>query len=178
MALPLVGIAFGALLGFDTFPTLFATVPGIVCLTLGVVLMLAAQRWNARLVRRAQPRDAAPGLELDLTAIAMAGGGSIARARELVRVSEGRYGLDRQGSEEAVEGILDLSARAGVPAVELLLSEADQRRRDARSDGQRRTATLAVTLMLPLGLCVLPAFMLVGVAPLLLSVVSSTFGAL
>jgi tight adherence protein B len=28
--------------------------------------------------------------------------------------------------------------------------------------------------MLPLGLCVLPAFMLVGVAPLLLSVLSST----
>lgn len=178
MALPLVGIVFGALLGFDTLPTLFATVPGAVCLSLGVVLMLAAQRWNARLVRRAAPRDAAPGLALDLTAIAMAGGGSMARARELVRVSEGRYGLDGRESEEAVDRILDLSARAGVPAVELLLSEADQRRRDARSDGQRRAATLAVTLMLPLGICVLPAFMLVGVAPLLLSVVSSTFGAL
>jgi tight adherence protein B len=32
--------------------------------------------------------------------------------------------------------------------------------------------------MLPLGLCVLPAFMLLGVAPLLLAIVSSTFESL
>ena len=70
--------------------------------------------------------------------------------------------------------MLDLSSRAGVPAAELLRSEAEQLRRDARSAGQRRAATLSVTLMLPLGLCVLPAFMLVGVVPLLISVLSST----
>jgi len=178
MALPVVGVVFGALMGFDTLSTLFATTPGLVCLAAGTVLMLVAQRWNARLVRKAQPTDAAPGMQLELTAIAMAGGGSIDRARALVRGAETRYGLVGQKSENAVEQILDLSARAGVPAVELLLSEADQQRRDARSDGQRKVATLGVTLMLPLGLCVLPAFMLLGVAPLLLSVVSSTFGTL
>jgi tight adherence protein B len=178
MALPAVGVVFGAVLGFDTLPTLFATMPGLVCLAGGVLLMLGANRWNARLIRGAQPTDAAPGLNLELTAIAMTGGGSIDRARELVRAVEDRYGIEHSQSGDAVERILDLSARAGVPAVELLLSEADQQRRDARSDGQRKSATLSVTLMLPLGLCVLPAFMLVGVAPLLLSVVSSTFSTL
>jgi tight adherence protein B len=178
MALPVVGVVFGALMGFDTLSTLFATMPGLMCLTAGAILMLVAHRWNARLVRKAQPTDAAPGLELELTAIAMAGGGSIDRARALVRAAEARYGLDEPKPGDAVERILDLSARAGVPAVELLLSEADQERRDARSVGQRKAATLGVTLMLPLGLCVLPAFMLLGVAPLLLSVVSSTFGTL
>jgi len=178
MVLPVVGVVFGALLGFDTLPTLFATMPGLVCLAGGAMLMLVAHRWNARLVRSAQPTDAAPGLDLELTAIAMAGGGSIDRARALVRAIEDRYGIEQSKSGDAVERILDLSARAGVPAAELLLSEADQQRRDARSDGQRRSATLGVMLMLPLGLCVLPAFMLVGVAPLLLSVVSSTFGTL
>jgi tight adherence protein B len=40
--------------------------------------------------------------------------------------------------------------------------------------GERKAATLAVTLMLPLGLCILPAFMVLGVAPLLIAVISST----
>jgi tight adherence protein B len=177
MILPLVGLVFGALMGFDTLATLLGTVPGLVCLGVGASLMLAAHRWNARLVRRAETADASPGLHVELTAIAMSGGGSIARARALVTAAVDRYGLSAAGSDRLIKRILDLSERAGVPAVELLLSEADQQRRDARGDGQRKAATLSVTLMLPLGVCVLPAFMLVGVAPLVLSVLSSTLSA-
>jgi tight adherence protein B len=76
--------------------------------------------------------------------------------------------------EAAISGVLALSRAAGVPAADLLRGEADQARRDARSHAQQAAASLATRLMLPLGLCVLPAFMLVGVAPLLLSVLSST----
>jgi tight adherence protein B len=39
---------------------------------------------------------------------------------------------------------------------------------------QERASTLAIKLMLPLGLCVLPAFMVLGVFPLLVSVITST----
>jgi tight adherence protein B len=235
MGLPVIGIVFGALMGFDTLRTLFATLPGLLCLVAGSVLMVAGSRWNARLVRSAQTTDAAPGLQLDLTAIAMAGGGSVDRARSLVRAATERYGLngarsaparsdgarsrgarsdgarsdgarsdgarsdgarsdgartgnaraddvrtegvriDGTRADGAIDAVLDLSTRAGVPAAELLRSEANQMRRDARSEGQRKAATLAVTLMLPLGVCVLPAFMLVGVVPLLLAVITSTF---
>lgn len=174
MALPVTGILFGSLMGFNTLQTLFLTVPGVICLALGACLMLAGNRWNRRLVSAAGARDPTPGLELDLTAIGMAGGGSVDRARALVRSTAERFGLSRSDSEAAISRVLHLSGRAGVPAAELLRSEADQLRRDARSEGQRRAATLAVTLMIPLGVCVLPAFMLVGVVPLLLSVLSST----
>ncbi|MEO7348628.1 MAG: hypothetical protein ABIW32_02015 [Terrimesophilobacter sp.] len=74
--------------------------------------------------------------------------------------------------------VFDLSQRAGVPAGALLRSEADRIRREASSAAERTAETLAVTLMLPLGLCVLPAFMLLGVAPLMISVLSSTIGGL
>ena len=174
MGLPLVGILFGSVLGFNTLQTLFLTGPGLACLGAGALLMVAGARWNRRLVRSARARDPTPGHALDLTAIGMAGGGSVARARTLVRSVTERYGVGGGGSEAAIDRVLALSARAGVPAAELLRSEADQLRRDARSDGQRRAATLSVTLMIPLGVCVLPAFMLVGVVPLLLTVLSST----
>jgi tight adherence protein B len=170
-------------MGFDTLGTLLTTVPGLFCLGTGALLMLVGARWNRGLVRRAGDGAVTPGLDLDLMAIAMSGGGSLSRARELVDAVILRFDIAESAPQSvqpssALQAVLDLSERAGVPAAELLRSEAEHARLVARTDGQRRAATLAVTLMLPLGLCILPAFMLVGVAPLLISVVSSTFGSL
>jgi len=176
MALPVGGLLVGALMGFNTLHMLFLTVPGWICLTVAGGLMLMAHRWSRRLVRRAGEADAAPGLVLDLAAIAMAGGGSLDRARAIVNETTERFGIRAgEGVESAaLENVFSLAERAGVPAAELLRSEARQLRRDARSSGQRRAEALAVTLMLPLGVCVLPAFMLVGVVPLVLSILSTT----
>jgi tight adherence protein B len=183
LVLPLVALLFGTVLGFDTLHTLFLTGPGLACLAVGGLLMLAAARWNRHLVATAGRQGPAPGLELDLTAIGMAGGGSLAGARATARRSAERFGLRPPGAsataaDAVIDRVLDLSARAGVPAGDLLRSEAAQARRDARTAGRQRAETLAVTLMIPLGVCVLPAFMLVGVAPLLLSVLASTLGGL
>jgi len=183
MVLPVGAIAVGALMGFNALQMLFLTAPGWLCLVVGAALMHVAARWNRRLVRVAMRADATPGLELDLMAVAMAGGASVERARALVREVTERFGVlslsaahEAPDDDEPMSGVLRLSQRAGVPAAELLRSEADQARRDARSAGQRRAEALAVTLMLPLGVCVLPAFMLVGVVPLVLSILSTTLG--
>jgi tight adherence protein B len=175
MVLPLIGVLFGLALGFDTLGTLFTTAPGWVCLLLGIALMVGARLWNRRLVARAQPRMLTPGLDLDLMAIAVSGGASLVRASVAVEEARAVCGLAPDGAA-GIESVLSLSRRAGVPAAELLRSEAEEMRRKARSEGQRTAATLAVTLMLPLGLCILPAFMLLGVAPLIISIVSSTVG--
>jgi tight adherence protein B len=175
MVLPLIGVLFGLALGFDTLGTLFTTAPGWVCLLLGIALMVGARRWIRRLVARAQPHILTRGLDLDLMAIAVSGGALLVRASVAVEEARAVCGLDPDGAA-GIESVLSLSRRAGVPAAELLRSEAEEVRRRARSDGQRAAATLAVTLMLPLGLCILPAFMLLGVAPLIISIVSSTVG--
>lgn len=175
VVLPLVGILFGVALGFDTIGTLVATTPGIVCLLAGSALLWTARVWNRKLVRSATPTDLTPGLVLDLLAVAVSGGASIDKARESVVNA-----LERSGCEPSLrdareaDAVFDLSQRAGVPAGALLRSEAGRIRREASSDAERKAATLAVTLMLPLGTCVLPAFMLLGVAPLMISVLSST----
>ena len=140
--------------------------------------MAVARFWSARLVAAAAPRLVTPGLGLDLVAIAVSGGISIPRALALVEEVRTRCGLADDGSRAVLAEVLDLSRRAGVPAAGLLRSEAEEARRAARATGDRRAATLAVTLMMPLGVCVLPAFLLLGVAPLLISVVSSTVGVL
>jgi tight adherence protein B len=179
MALPQIGVLFGMVLGFNTLGTLFTTPIGWTCLALGCGMMWLASRWNRRLVRSAQPRDLTPGLEFDLTAIAVSGGGSLDRARESVAAAIERFGapvpeVSSGAAPNDLDAVLDLSRRAGVPAAELLRSEASERRRAARAEVQERAQALSIRLMLPLGVCVLPAFMVLGVVPLLVSVIAST----
>lgn len=176
MILPVVAVGFGLALGFDTLSVLTTNPVGVGCLVAGIGLMLVARLWNRRLCAAAAPDDLSPGLELDLIAIAVSGGASTDRAVGAVGAAVARCSLEVADSGAVIADILELSRRAGIPAAELLRSEAEEARRAAASEGERRAAALGVSLMLPLGVCVLPAFMLLGVAPLLISVISSTVG--
>jgi tight adherence protein B len=173
VALPAVSVLFGVALGFNTLETLLATVPGLCCLLTGVGLLIMGGRWNAQMIRSAQPSTLTPGLSIDLMAIAVTGGGSLGQARRLLTNTTRQYALHNSRDAEAIDSVLDLASRAGIPAMELLRAEAEQVRRHARSHGQRAAARLGVRLMIPLALCVLPAFMVLGVVPLMLSVISS-----
>ena len=165
--LPPLGAVLGVALGFDTVGVLFGSVGGAACLLGGLGLIVAARRWTAALVRRAQPPEAVPGLHAELVAVALSGGVSIDRARALVAET----GIP---PADGIGDVLELSRTAGVPAVELLRAAAAQERQAARTDGRLRAAALGSRLLLPLGVCTLPAFLLLGVAPLMISVLSST----
>ena len=173
LALPLIAMVFGVLLGFDTFAVLFGNPLGLACVAVGGALLWAGRRWSTALAARAIRSEADAGLELELLAIAMSGGASVDRARRLVREA-----LEANGAvpveTSTVDDVISLAARAGAPVAELLRAEAARLRRVARADGSARAAALGVRLMLPLGACVLPAFVLLGVAPLLISVVTGT----
>jgi tight adherence protein B len=171
LALPAVGLALGGLLGFDVIGAL-ATVPGAICLVAGGILIAVAVRWNRRLIRAAREVDATPGLVFELYAVALAGGASVDRARALVGTACAETGLDPPGGD--VDAVVAFARSAGVPAVVLLRSEADGSRRTARALAATRAAELETRLLLPLGLCVLPAFVLLGVVPIALAIISST----
>lgn len=163
--LPLVAVLLGVVLGFDVAATL-ANPLGVTCLVAGVALMLVARMWTTRLVRRAQPADGIAGLQGDVVAIALTGGVSIERALAVVAGAGG-------GAPEAdTERVLALSRRAGAPAVDLLRASAADARRRMRTEGRLGAARLGARLLLPLGVCTLPAFLLLGVGPMLLSVLS------
>lgn len=167
--LPLAGLVLGFALGFDTLGVL-GTPAGAACATAGLLFVVCARLWTRRLLRLAQPTPGTPGMRAELVAIALAGGASIDRAVRLVSEASAS---DPSG-DARVRDVLELSHAAGVPAVELLRASAAQDRHAARVDGRLRAARLATRLLLPLGVCTLPAFLLLGVAPLLLSVLGST----
>lgn len=163
--LPLVSVGLAAVLGFDPVGAL-AHPAGIACLVAGICLMLVARRWTTRLTASAQPPGELPGVRAELVAVALSGGVSVERALRVVADAGGG------DPDPATAEVLGLSLRAGAPAVELLRASAADLRHTARTEGRLRAARLGSRLLLPMGVCTLPAFLLLGVAPMLLSVLT------
>lgn len=169
--LPLVGLPLGFLLGIDTFSVLVSDPLGLFCTFAGLALVGLARFWVGRLARQAAPPAGIPGWDAELLAVALSSGASIDRARALVAAH--RSGA-RGESDAEVEATLDLSVRAGAPAVELLRGEAWVARQRARTRGREAAARLSTRLLLPLGICTLPAFLLLAVIPAVLGVLRSS----
>lgn len=64
---------------------------------------------------------------------------------------------------------LRFAASTGAPSAELLYSRARQLRRSRHRELEKRAAALGVKLVIPLGVCSLPAFLCLGVVPVLLA---------
>ena len=171
LALPALGLFGGALLGVDTLGVLATTPPGWCCLVAGGGLLLIARRWMRRLVARARETDPTPGLGCELVAVAVSGGAPAASARDRVAVILGDCGLS---ADDTAAAAIEFAQRAGVPVAALLRAEARELRREAQAAVRMRIAALGTRLLLPLGLCVLPAFVALGVVPLLLAMIGST----
>lgn len=207
LLLPVIAVLGGALMGADPLGALLGTPVGFGCLMAGSTLTLVARWWSSQLLRRARRVDPAPGLKLELVAVAVGGGGSLPAARWLVDCALERYmpaarratrasapsmspraaaasasqpalassasSRPRDPAEYALSMVLHLASRSGAPPALLLRSEAARLRRDVISAAQQRAAALGVWLMLPLGLCILPAFILLAVAPVLIGVLTA-----
>lgn len=171
--LPLAGVPLGVVLGFDTVRVLATDPAGRLCLGAGLALVVSARVWSQLLARRAHPPKVVPGMTAELFAVALSAGASIERARALITAERRGEPLSSDDDLRRAEATLDLSVRAGVPAGELLRGDAWLTRRAARTEGREAAARLSTRLLLPLGVCTLPAFLLLAVAPLMIGVLRS-----
>ncbi len=95
---------------------------------------------------------------------------SVARTRRRSRAARSRGELDEL--HDALAGPLALAAHAGAPARFGLRAAMVRLDREQRRRAQRAAGELGVRLTLPLALCLLPSFVLVGVVPLLIAVIA------
>lgn len=142
------------------------------------------------------PTRKLPGMELplvcDLLCAAITSGASLPRACEAVgKVSDGPHSqvLTRAARalhlgahwDEAWEGhvlghVLAPAWRDGADPTPLLNQLARSIRANRSAHAKQAAARLAVQLVLPVGLCLLPAFILLGIVPLLVTGSLSLFG--
>lgn len=173
LALPAVGVLFGLLWGGDSVRFLFGSLPGWGCVIGAVGLVAAARVWTARLVGAASPTGGVPGLALELWAVALSGGSARAMAERVVVDALGDRVLPAPERRAARE-TLELADAVGIPAASLLRGAADDLRRDDAARCLVAAERLGVHLVLPLGVCLLPAFVLVGIVPVVAGLFSST----
>ncbi|MEY9778158.1 type II secretion system F family protein [Arthrobacter sp. MW3 TE3886] len=69
---------------------------------------------------------------------------------------------------QALRDALSFAALTGAPSSALLYAQAARLRRERNRTAEQRAAALGVKLVVPLGLCSLPAFVCLGVVPVLL----------
>jgi pilus assembly protein TadC len=140
-------------------------------------------------------RDTA--MMLELVAAMLDAGSGIGRSLELVAVTasaEYRHALRPvvsalaigadwetawRSSEVRLPEILEMrdalgfAAVTGAPSSAILYAQAARIRRERFRAAEKRAASLGVKLVIPLGLCSLPAFICLGVVPVLLALVPS-----
>lgn len=73
----------------------------------------------------------------------------------------------------ALRDALGFAALTGAPSSAILYAQAARMRRERFRSAEKRAASLSVKLVVPLGLCSLPAFICLGVVPVLLALVPS-----
>lgn len=74
---------------------------------------------------------------------------------------------------QALRQALGFAALTGAPSSAILYAQAARLRRERFRAAEKRAAALGVRLVVPLGLCSLPAFICLGVVPVLLAMLPS-----
>lgn len=176
-ALPIVALLMGALLGFDPLAVLLSPA-GAVLAAVGGVLLFFGVYWAKALTERLASAEWVSGLECELCWIALSGGASQQVALRRVVDAVDYFGVEwvkfsSMSSKGSVHGVLRVAAQHGTPAGQMLLSEANAARVRTLTELEREAERLAVRVLLPIGVCVLPSFIVLGVLPVLFAVMGS-----
>lgn len=197
--LPLVGVTAALALGASPWGFYTSGTPGAVCASLGVLAWVAGVASCRRILARCRNADASGGdtdaaLACDLIASALACGASIPRALDALAdacaqeplawtASSLRLGATwEQAWEEAptwadpLRDALEASWTAGTAPEGMLARCASWERRARLVDAKTRAEELSVRLVGPLGAFFLPAFLLLGIAPLLAHLMGTVAG--
>ena len=197
--LPLVGVTAALALGASPWGFYTSGTPGVVCASLGVLAWVAGVASCRRILARCRRADASGGdtdaaLACDLIASALACGASIPRALDALAhacaqeplawtASSLRLGATwEQAWEEAptwadpLRDALEASWTAGTAPEGMLARCASWERRTRLIDAKTRAEELSVRLVGPLGAFFLPAFLLLGIAPLLAHLMGTVAG--
>lgn len=193
MWLPVAGGVLGWALGADPVDTVTGGGIGTAAVAIGVALLVTGRVWSDRLVAAARGGDS-PGVDvqvvLELVSAAMRSGAGVPRALEatgaaiggsdgglLTRVARALVlgaswelaWLDAPGTFAPMVRALRGAWLDGAAPGEALRAAGEEVRHQRSSAARTAAARLGVRLVLPLGVCYLPAFVLVGLVPVLLA---------
>lgn len=162
-ALPPVGFAAGIVMGLDVAGFLWGTGIGLVCFVAGLGLAFAGWRWMSTIVARVPLPVVTTGLVCDVAAVTARAGLGMAAV-----VSNAQYLADRWGTAaemEIVRHVAESSRRSGLPIATALAAWGGSLRRAESDAAQLAIEQVPGRLVVPIGVCLFPAFVLLAVVP-------------
>jgi tight adherence protein B len=160
-------VLFAELLGLSAISASFETSLGSLAVGVGIVLLIIARIVSLRMLEKAKPREADPGAYLDAVVIGLSAGLSAKSSANLAtRISLDSLGLDI--SSEQMSAFWDsvaISEQSGIALTGILSARADALRHRLWNRRRNDLAKLSISLLLPLGLAALPAFVFLAVVP-------------
>lgn len=153
MSLPVLVFIGAGIAGIPIVRVLMT--PSIVwlSLTLGLTMFWLGFRWTNRILKRAEPTKVDPGIELEAIAIAIQAGLPLSAAQALV-------------PKLPMSELQDFGDGSGVALHQLITDRADSKRIDQFNADRLKIQGAAVSVLWPLGLTVLPAFVLIAIVPI------------
>lgn len=153
MSLPVLVFIGAGIAGIPIVRVLMT--PSIVwlSLTLGLTMFWLGFRWTNRILKRAEPTKVDPGIELEAIAIAVHAGLPLSAAQALV-------------PKLPMSELQDFGDGSGVALHQLITDRADSKRIDQFNSDRLKIQGAAVSVLWPLGLTVLPAFVLIAIVPI------------
>lgn len=157
MSLPWLVLVGGAVSGMPVLRLFVSSWVADASVALGLLLYWLGNRWIARILENGQPTSLDPGFNLELLAISVGAGFPLGMAAKELGVAESE--IEFLGNE--------------TPTMQLLTERADELRMLSYAADRKRIQKTAVAVLWPLGVTVLPAFVLVAIVPLALAMVVS-----
>lgn len=174
MVLPFLALALAQLLGLNPLRAIFGSVAGAISLALGVALLWGGRFWSQKLIDRSKPMNRDDGALLDCVVIGLDAGLPLQAAQTLAIRAAAKLELESPSSIQLqkLEEARLLANRTGAQISKIIASAADSIRSASFNIANQQIAKLSVNLMVPLGITVLPAFVLLTVVPISISLLS------
>lgn len=153
MSLPLLVFVGAGIAGIPIFRVMASPSMVWISLALGGLMFWLGAKWTNRLLTAAQPRTIDPGIAFDALAIAIQAGLPISAAAEIV-------------GEVDIEELQTIGSESGMAITQLLNDRANQLRQDQFNSDRMKIQKTSVAVLWPLGLTVLPAFVLIAIVPI------------
>ena len=171
--LPLAALLIGQLGGLGSIEIFWRAPWSLVPVALGGALLLAASIWSAKMIDRLvrEPDDI---YVIDALAICLQAGLPVVTSLREVNqrfADEFDFALSNSTSQE-ISQLQQLSEDSGLPIAKLLFSRAEELRQNIHHQSLEAIEKLQIKLLWPLGLFVLPAFLLIAVLPMSISLLT------
>ena len=175
MWLPVIVLVMAQLIGWNVLGSLVERPIVLLSLFFGTSLLIVSKLITSRMIKGALPQESFAGFFLLGVAIECASGASIAKAKVRALVIYEKVFNKPPLELEIVElsKVEKLVEHTGAHVEHLLRSHAQQLQSAELVLSEIRIEKLGVRLMLPLGLGVLPAFVLLAIVPLMVTTLGS-----